>query len=473
MNKKLVVPAMIILVLFLMTSLAAPVPVKAGGVVGTGTPESCTEVMVDAALVGGGLVTFDCGPDPWTITLSAQKAISFDTTIDGGNLINLEGAALNRLFTVNLGSALTLRHISLAGGNALTGGAIYNDGTLNLIDVSLAGNNAPAGAGGAIINQGLLTVIDSLFSYNSAGGSAGAILNNGTAEISGSSLIYNWAGDGGAIANSGILNLHDTEFIGNIAEEGGGAAIKNTGNLFQDGCTFSSNLSSDPQSGIGGGIYNTESGAAIILTSTFMGNSALVGGGVYNAGQMTVEKCTFEANYATGSGGGMVIVSTTPTMVNNSTFSGNTAGTVGGGVDIDGFANFSSTTFYNNTPDGVMNAVSAWVTVINTILAYNSTSNCHGAAMTSQGNNLDSGITCALDEAGDLANTNPLLGPLADNGGSTLTHALQLGSPAINAGTNFGCPVVDQRGMTRPLFGICDIGSFEFGWRANLPLVVK
>jgi hypothetical protein len=56
-----------------------------------------------------------------------------------------------------------------------------------------------------------------------------------------------------------------------------------------------------------------------------------------------------------------------------------------------------------------------------------------------------------------------MLGPLADNGGPTQTHALLPGSPAIDAGDNTACPATDQRGVTRPLGAACDIGAYEFG----------
>ena len=78
-----------------------------------------------------------------------------------------------------------------------------------------------------------------------------------------------------------------------------------------------------------------------------------------------------------------------------------------------------------------------------------------------------------LAASGDLSDTNPLLGPLADNGGATLTYALLVGSPAINAGTNTGCPAIDQRGMSRPLLRTCDIGAYEFVRQQFLPNVVR
>ena len=93
--------------------------------------------------------------------------------------------------------------------------------------------------------------------------------------------------------------------------------------------------------------------------------------------------------------------------------------------------------------------------------------NCSGL-ITSDGHNLEDTNTCGFTGPGDLINTNPLLGPLQNNGGPTLTHALLPGSPAIDAGDNSVCPTTDQRGVTRPQDGngdgiaVCDIGAFEF-----------
>ncbi len=81
--------------------------------------------------------------------------------------------------------------------------------------------------------------------------------------------------------------------------------------------------------------------------------------------------------------------------------------------------------------------------------------------MLSLGHNLASDASCALGAAGDLQNTNPLLGPLAANGGPTQTHGLQVGSPAIDAANATGAPATDQRGVARPVGTGFDIGAFE------------
>lgn len=113
----------------------------------------------------------------------------------------------------------------------------------------------------------------------------------------------------------------------------------------------------------------------------------------------------------------------------------------------------------------------------NTIVANNTGvgGNCSGT-ITSLGYNLEFGNTCVFTATGDITSTNPLLGPLANNGGTTQTMALQAGSPAINRipnGTN-GCGTTittDQRGFIR--VGPCDIGAFEYVLRLFLPLILK
>jgi len=118
-------------------------------VVGTGTPQSCTEAAFDPALAQGS-VTFNCGPAPVTITLTSEKIITAGTTIDGGGLITLSGGGAVRIFTVDLGAALNVRNLTIADGRGDTdfGGGILNlGGTLTLTNCTLSGNSATAGGG--------------------------------------------------------------------------------------------------------------------------------------------------------------------------------------------------------------------------------------------------------------------------------------------------------------------------------------
>jgi hypothetical protein len=96
-----------------------------------------------------------------------------------------------------------------------------------------------------------------------------------------------------------------------------------------------------------------------------------------------------------------------------------------------------------------------------------------GGTITSEGNNLSDDDTCApFTEPGDKANTAAgINATLANNGGPTMTHALNEGSEAINAGKAAGCPTTDQRGYSRQ--GACDIGAFEFGGTAPAPSAVR
>ena len=99
----------------------------------------------------------------------------------------------------------------------------------------------------------------------------------------------------------------------------------------------------------------------------------------------------------------------------------------------------------------------------NNVDAAGSSANCNSLGIVSfrsAGHNLASDRSCPFRLPSDLQNTNPLLGPLANNGGPTDTLALLPGSPAINAGGSVGCPATDQRGVPRPP-GHCDIGAFQ------------
>jgi hypothetical protein len=88
---------------------------------------------------------------------------------------------------------------------------------------------------------------------------------------------------------------------------------------------------------------------------------------------------------------------------------------------------------------------------------------CAGTLGEDQGYNLDGDDSCGFTRATDITNTDPLLGPLANNGGPTQTMALLPGSPAIDKGGTAanGCLATDQRGVTRPQGPACDIGAFE------------
>lgn len=213
----------------------------------------------------------------------------------------------------------------------------------------------------------------------------------------------------------------------------------------------------------GGGIFNA--GTMTLNDSTVNDNTAVSGGGIRNAGTLALKRSTVSGNSSGASGGG--IANTGTLTIENSIVSGNT-GFFGGGIDnfIAGTLSSASSTVTGNSAvfgGGIVN--SGLLTLKNTIVGKNSASGSGGdcaGTPASAGNNLDSDQSCGLAGPGDISGVDPRLGPLADNGGPTKTHALLGGSLAINAGSG-DCPppFTDQRGVARSQGAACDIGSFE------------
>src|SRR5436305_1450793 len=125
--------ALIGLLLSALALAVAPGVAFAAGVVGTGTPASCTDAALGTALAGGGNVTFNCGANPVTIVVSVHD-ISSITSVDGGGKVTLSGNNANRIFCVRSGGSLSLANITLADssgspacGGVSGGGAVAVD----------------------------------------------------------------------------------------------------------------------------------------------------------------------------------------------------------------------------------------------------------------------------------------------------------------------------------------------------------
>jgi hypothetical protein len=103
--------------------------------------------------------------------------------------------------------------------------------------------------------------------------------------------------------------------------------------------------------------------------------------------------------------------------------------------------------------------------MVNSIMASDSISQqCDewSADFISLGHNIASDNSCNLSAPGDMPNTDPLLGPLQNNGGPTYTTAIPFNSPAKDSADNTACPPTDQRGVIRPQGAGCDIGAYEY-----------
>ena len=229
--------------------------------------------------------------------------------------------------------------------------------------------------------------------------------------------------------------------------------------------------------GAGGGVFNA--GDLTLTTSIVQDSLAERGGGIANTGTLRIENTTVTNNRSvvvgadpsdprlgTGQTGGGGILSTAGTMtVTNSTVSRNSAPGSGGGVLNDGTSSASLlhvTITDNNMAGGLESR--APLTLQNTIVSGSADAACTPATttITSNGGNVANDLTCSafLTAVGDQNGVDPLLGPLVVDS-ATEVHALLAGSPAIDAAVGCTPPDTDQRRVTRPQGAACDTGAFE------------
>ena len=410
---------------------------------------------------------------------SGDLDLTDDVTIDGarGSLATIDAAAIDRIFDIEDPVTVEIRNVTLingraqaAGGTVTAGGAIRNlAGTLTLLRVDM--RESVSDTGGAIHNGGTLTWTTGTAQGNSAENSGGGLFNTGTATLNSVVLQGNTADAGGGIQNvGGTLTVDASAILANfatgIAGKGGGIGNANgaTATLLRSRIEGNTSVQS-----FGGGAWNNAT--LEIVTSTIAGNSADAdGGGLYNdGGVLSLTRSTVSGNTSADQGAGIANTAGASTAIVNSTMSGNTAQEEGGGIfNVAGGDNVvtlvNSTVAANNASDGaaIATGTAAQTTLTNTILAGGGSGTlCGGTGgVLSGGGNLDQDGSCALGASADQSNIDPLLGPLALNGGPTATHALLPGSPAIDAALSAACPVLDQRGVFR--FGQpCDIGAFE------------
>jgi len=423
--------------------------------------------------------------------LSGDLDIAGPLTIDGTGASNLviDGNGTDRVFHILPGAQATIAGVTIRNGNpgpGASGGGIAVDatGALSLTDSVISGNTALSGGG--IEVMGWLTLMGSTVDGNQGGGihSAGgrlllsnvSIANNsgyGIDNESQSPLNF----EGGSVNTNqgrGILNASSEATVSQVHIVGNtGGGVHNTGtslaHLTLNQCQVLSNTAST-----GGGVLNEGIGAAVLISGTRLsGNVASAsGGGVYNNGILTIHNSTVDHNQAPSGGG--INHGGGNLYLTNDTLSGNSASDNGGGLYSRSSALLTNVTFNRNTagdPASGANILvdSSQLSIRSSIVADGSCFNGEGF-LSSLGYNLDSQNTCGFTKLGDLTSVDPLLQPLQDNGGSTPTHALLPGSPAVDAGDGHACPSTDQRGVPRPQGRACDIGAYELvgGPAANL-----
>jgi hypothetical protein len=414
---------------------------------GTGTPGTCTTPAFQNAVSTAKTIKFDCGALPITLTVPSQS-INANLSIDGGNKVILDAGGAGPHFTVQAGAALTLTNLTLVNGsNASCGGSIevVGGGRLTLNGAHFFNNHSSVQAGAVCVEpSATATISGSLFLHNRAANFGGAIGNYGTLAVSGSRFVSNTAPiNGGGIDATGLTSVATSTFLSNSVGFRGGGINNYLGLLTVSQSSFISNTA-----GLyGGGLANDSSGTWVTATTLFDNYANVYGAAIESAGTLTLTNSTVSANRARLYGGGLAWAPGADLTLLNDTVVSNTAGTHGGNFYVGGVP-------------------TATVRLKNTLVAFGSPNNCDGVLI-SQGHNLESANSCGLAASGDLPNKDPKIGPLQDNGGPTWTHALKFGSPALDAGTNAGCPATDQRGIARPQIGhgsgpaICDIGAYE------------
>ncbi len=406
------------------------------------------------ARTGADEIQFAPGLSSGTITLTlGELLITDDLTITGlgASSLTVSGGDASRVFNLQ-SAALTIDALTITAGrtmgNGQGGGAIRSSGTLQVSN-SVVSNSRSTGAGadGGGIFQfgGSLTITDSTISGNSTSGNSsfggGISANSANVIIAGSTI------DGNSTASGG-----------ESAGLGGGIAVI-SGNLTLIDSTVSNNVNSGAGS-LGGGIV-VSAGDLNITGSTISGNAtgARGGGIVFGAATntATVTNTTITGNTAnSGNGGGIAVFQGTFNL-RHSTVTGNTAG---GGLGT-GLASYSNgTSIANTVVTSSIIAGNAGSDVDNELVGLGSNT------ISSTGFNLigSSNANAQFGAAGDQTGiSDPGLGPLADNGGPTLTHALLAGSPAIGAGDTTSTEITDQRGagFARLVGSNVDVGAFE------------
>jgi uncharacterized repeat protein (TIGR01451 family)/CSLREA domain-containing protein len=419
---------------------------------------------------GGGLFSIEHQLAIYDSVISNNTA-----TYDGGGIYFMDAAGYFSAVISN--TVVDANYSSRRGGGLyIFGHSDRQDVVLTIANSVFRNNMADRDGGGIFINGSTVEIVDSFVMDNEAGWSGGGVYNWATVEFVDSFVIDNEAvyAGGGLYNNGNTTKITSTVIRGNVTSElNGGGGIFNSSNLEIFDSQIVSNTSGNAP---GGGFHNT-SIADLYRVVIGDNNSENSGGGISNRGSINIADSTISNNVAAEAGGGIYNAGQgthlATAAVINSTISGNSAAGEGGGIHNGLSAHFTlaNTTVYSNTaPVGAAvrnhDLVEGW----NNIIANpNDLPACNNGDIWSFGYNLSNDENCFWTEdenVVDFIEADPLLGPLAENGSRTLTHALLPGSPAYNTGnpdplSEFACLPADQRGVSRPQSGRCDIGAFE------------
>ncbi len=372
---------------------------------------SLRQAVINAnGAVGADSIVFDptAFANPQLITLSGgQITITDAVTISGpAAKATVDAAGKSRIFMIDvLNTNVAISGLALINGSVnqfYGGGILINDGAVSLDNMSITNCTASGstqGYGGAVGTNGK---VDSLVVSNS--------------NISGNTA----GGGGGGIMVYGPCPVTFTRctIAGNASSGGGAGVLLYSGSIFTvNECTFSGNSGNVGASSYVGGAMYLRGSTSTLRNCTISGNSAKSGGGIATTGSLTVQNCTIAYNSATASGG------------------------------------------------GIWQSGSGSVTLESTILAKNSAPSgpdCIGK-MTANFCLIGSTGGAVITGSNNKVSVDPMLLPLAGNGGPTLTHLLNWDSIGIDNGSNPAGLPFDQRGASYPrvMNGTADIGAVE------------
>lgn len=392
------------------------------------------------------------------MTITGLGATADDVIIDANDI--------DRIFDIRDNAVVTIDTLTVTDGTTnVDGGGISVGNAANLTLNSVKINFNVGDHGGGIYvdalgpQSGVLTINDSTMSDNTAQ-DGGALNSKGTSTLNNVSISNNSAVRGGGIYSENSITITDSDISGNTATQDAGGHYAGASDPMATSQTISNTTyDSNTAGSYGGGIRH--SGGTLTISSTTISNNnantssngGVTGGGLTNnSGNLTMYNSTISGNDITdGDGGGLGITSGT-IMLKNNTIVSNSADQ-GGGIYASALANF---------------------TIQNNIIANNTAVMLNGpdlfADVDTTGFNIVEDTDSAFNlDGSDITGVDPALGSLYLNApGSTKTHELLVGSPAIDAGDDTICGDastvnnLDQRGATRPSGVQCDIGAFEY-----------
>lgn len=398
-----------------------------------------------------------------TVRASSNSPLIISNSTISGNTTNSGGSV-----STSSNSPLTISNSTISGNSSNSnGGGVYAglNSPLTISDSVIADNYSASNVGGvgAVLNSPL-TISGSIISDNYARSNSGGVnaalyspVSISNSVVSGNTSRSN---NGGVSASlNSPLTISNSTISGNTARSGGGVYVVIDSPLNISGSTISGNVVMYSSAGIGAAIDSP----VTISESTISGNAAgRQGGGVSStlSSPVDISDSTISENFAGRGGGGVLGESVT---LRNTTIYGNLTADRGGGVLVQsGTASLSNCTIDDNlarTGGGVYASFGTTVDLSNTIVSGSKAGGDtagSGAVNTYYYNLVEDGSLYGAN----MINADPLLGPLQNNGGSTLTQRPAFpSSPAIDA-SDFG-EATDQRGAARPQGVRFDLGAVE------------